>query len=218
MLNDKICSFVFQNFGRKSTQSKMRKKVVTDSLLQIAIILSLVRRNIDDYLHVLSGHLNDGELTDVFHGTTSAIAQTENYFSNWDRSSEGFIHPKNVERYMPDLYMRDIYSYRDVRNIVPATIDAYILPELETTANIAHSSHRSNEQLDTVDSSSETASPTGSLNFNWNNNQHHRNDNTLNGYASDSDSGVSDLNLDDVHTHEPPVGDELTLEVNYICG
>ena len=195
-----------------------RKKLVTDSLLQIALMLSLVRRHVDDYLSVLNGQYSDSELSDVFLGTTSAIAQTENYFSNWERSADGYVHPKNVERYMSDFYTRDIYSYRNVNRMVPARIEAYILPELQTRQRVQNiASHvddaSQTPQPGTSNTATTASSHTGadSLNLNWNNNLLDSNA-TLHGYGSDSDSGISDVNSEAASASERP-GDELTLEV-----
>ena len=105
----------------------MRSKVVTDSLLQIALLLSLVRSNIDDYLHLFAGYNHESEISDVLLGDASAIVQTNNYHNQWDRALDGFSHPKNIDRFLADFNVQDYYS----QNIRPTEIATYLLPEIQ---------------------------------------------------------------------------------------
>ena len=109
----------------------MRSKVVTDSLLQIALLLSLLRSNVDDYLHLFAGFSQDNEISDVILGDASAIVQTNNYHNQWDRSLDGFSHPKNIDRLFADHHIQDYYR----QSIQPAEIATYLLPVIQQTSS-----------------------------------------------------------------------------------
>lgn len=153
----------------------MRSKIVTDSLLQIALLLSLLRSNVDEYLHLFSGYSNEHDMSDVILGDASAIVQTNNHHNQWDRSLEGFSHPKNIERLLVDYNIPDLYR----QSIQPAEISTYLLPVIQQTEPIAASSN--------ADENS-NSSPAPNTNNNNNNNESYNGDSIALQWQADSNS------------------------------
>jgi len=87
------------------------KKHFTDGLLQLAIVLSLLRTDLNNYFNNFH---NYPEVQDIILGSSSAYVQSQNYHNNrWNRE-DGYSHPKQLENYQSSVF-RELHSLSDIR-------------------------------------------------------------------------------------------------------
>ena len=108
------------------------KKHVTDGVLQIAILLSILRTdlNLHNYLNLVGNHLTYPEIHDIILGSTSAYTQTSNFHNNqWHDGTSGYAHPKSIDNYYASSVFRELHSlshYRRFENL-PTNLESYLL-------------------------------------------------------------------------------------------
>ena len=184
------------------------KNPVTDGLLQIAILLSILRTdlNLHNYLNLVGNHLTYPEIHDIILGSTSAYTQTSNFHNNhWHEGTSEYSHPKSIDNYYASSVFRELHSlshYRRFENL-PTNLESYLL-----TAG---------EQLVTVpgdnanDNSNEVSSGSSSSGDNNNNVQQPSSPEG----AATSAAGSAEVESQSLPVNIlPSTGSELTTEVN----
>ena len=170
----------------------MEKKRLTDGLLQIAILLSLLRSNVDEYMHLISGYgTHEYELSEILLGSSSVITQTHRHNHNWDNNLGAYVHPKNIDSFISRSVFRDLHTLGDYNQIESPTIEAYLLPSLESRLQSENANSNSNEGA----SDNNNNSPQGTA--------------SENGSPNLSSSQDDDLQI----PLSPSIGDELSQEV-----
>lgn len=91
---------------------KMLKNYFTDSLIQIAIVLSLLRIDLQNYLN---SSLNDyPEVQEIVLGQSSAFTQTQFHHNQWLNSVDGLYglgrNSKNIETFYDESVFNDLHS------------------------------------------------------------------------------------------------------------
>lgn len=107
------------------------KKLITDGLLDIAIILSLLRTDIHNLINSEYDQLNHyPEIQEIILGSTSAYTQTHFHHNNWRNNLGGFAHPKSIitDNYFDSSVFRDLHSLGDYRRFdgIQTNINAYL--------------------------------------------------------------------------------------------
>lgn len=87
----------------------MLKQYFTDSLVQIAIILSLLRTDLNTYLN--NNYVNYPEVQDIILGQSAAYTQTS-FHNTYNLIDSQPVHPKSVD-YEPF----SSYIFRDIRSL-----------------------------------------------------------------------------------------------------
>lgn len=153
------------------------KNFLTDGLLDVAIILSLLRTDIHNLINSEYDQFNHyPEIQEIILGSTSAYTQTNFHNSNWRNSRGGFVHPKSVENFYESTIFRDLHSLGNYRRFegVHTSINAYLasspgaIPPSESEGastsqggNSHHSDNNNNDpETDPVSSASEQSLPT----------------------------------------------------------
>ncbi len=90
----------------------MMKKHFTDGLLQLAIVLSLLRTDINNYLNSYYGYYP--EIQEVILGSSSAYTQTHYHQNSWNQDI-GYPHPKSIDNYYANSVFRDLHSLSQYR-------------------------------------------------------------------------------------------------------
>ena len=151
----------------------MIKKVFTDGLLQIAIVLSLLRTDWNNYLNSLHDYQSYPEIQDIILGPLSGITQTDFHSQGWHPSSlGGYAHPKNLDNYNTHSVLRDLHQLSHYRRFdgVSTNIDAWLvnepgmvqLPSEEAETNEQSQTDENDNNLDAQADVQLTVQPEGS--------------------------------------------------------
>ena len=106
----------------------MLKQYFTDGLVQIAIVLSLLRTDLNSYLR--HNYVNYPEVQELILGPTAAYTQTNfhnNIYNSYYGSHE--IHRKSIDldtSYLSSIY-RDLRSVRHISNVRDRNIPTYLI-------------------------------------------------------------------------------------------
>ena len=109
------------------------KKFVTDGLLQIALLLSILRTdlNLHSYLNLVDNHLTYPEIHDIILGSSHAYTQTSNFHNNhWHNSiSGGYAHPKSIDNFYANSVFRELHSLSHYRRFgdVRTHLESYLV-------------------------------------------------------------------------------------------
>lgn len=182
-----------------------QKKDWRDSLLTLAVLLSLFRGDIDEYMR---GSLSSlPEVHEILLGPSAALTETQ--FHNLFNSIEGHhnVHPKNLDinwERRSESAFTDLHAlYRDDRRS-PQEITAFLLDRLETNparpfpfVNLVNNNNNANNAAVNTDSENnnddnnnvDNASPAGGVNLNEGNNE----EGTLPGAVAVAAPHVADL-------------------------
>ena len=123
----------------------MLKEYFTDGLIRIALIISLLRVNMNprDLLD------RNPDIEELLQGPTSAYTQARFHHQNWNQDIGAFIHPKHVDNGIDDL-LHDLHALGRFRNnhALNTVIDAYLVndPEPPNLAQEATSDNNNNER------------------------------------------------------------------------
>ncbi len=110
----------------------MWKKHFTDGVVQIALLLSLLRTDWNNYLNSLQGDSVD-DLQEIILGPMSGFTQTRWHGGPWLNQGIALLdHPKNhdLDRYYSSSILRELLSlgqYDRSSQIVQTRIDAYLV-------------------------------------------------------------------------------------------
>ena len=107
------------------------KKHLTDGLLDIALLLSLLRTDLHNLLNADHEVLfnNYPEIQEIFLGSTSAYTQTHNFHANnWHNSMGAFVHPKSIDNFYANSIFRDLHELSHYRRFdgIQTNINAYL--------------------------------------------------------------------------------------------
>lgn len=191
----------------------MKKHLVTDGLLQIALLLSILRTdlNLHNYLNLIDNNqLTYPEIHDIILGSTSAYTQTSNFHSNqWHDGLSGYSHPKSIDNYYASSIFRDLHSLSHYRrfNNVPTSLESYLLTAGEQVASFPGENANDNSNTASAGSSSGGGSYSSSSGDSNNNNVQ---PSSPEGAAGPAEFESQSLPVDNV----PPVASELSKEVN----
>lgn len=97
----------------------MIKEYFADGLLQIAIVLSLLRTDLDSFMGISYSRLRAyPELQETFLGSLSGFTQTDIHSRNrWNAAGlGGFVHPKSIDNFYSDSIFRDLHSLSHYQN------------------------------------------------------------------------------------------------------
>ncbi len=125
---------IFFNFQFSTLRRQIftMKKDIADGLLQVALILSILRTdlNLTSYLNLVNNQLNYPEIHDIILGSTSAYTQTSNFHHNsWhDSGLSGYAHPKSINNYFASEVFRELHSLSHYRRFgaLPTNVDSYL--------------------------------------------------------------------------------------------
>ena len=109
----------------------MMKKYFTDGLLQVAIVLSLMRTDLNDYLNNVVNTFQQENLEghDVIHGPTSAYTQA-NFHHLYHSDFSQAVHPKNIDNVISNSVLGDLHALGNLRRYnIETNIAAYIVGE-----------------------------------------------------------------------------------------
>ena len=188
------------------------KKQVTDGLLQIALLLSILRTdlNLHNYLNLVGNQFTYPEIHDILLGSTSAYTQTSNFHTNqWHDGTSGYAHPKSIDNYYASSVFRELHSLSHYRRFdnVPTNLDSYLLTAGEQLIPVP--GENANDNSNAVSTSSG-----GSLGDSNNNNVH--GPSSPEGAAS-SAAGPAESESQSPPANNAPIppsfGSELTKEV-----
>jgi nuclear factor erythroid 2-related factor 1/3 len=129
------------------------KKDLTDGLLQLAIVLSLFRTDLNNLHNYLNSYGHYPEIQEIILGSSSAYIQTHIHTTNWDNGI-GFSHPKNIDSYYSSSVFRELHSLAHYNSYQSATTDlnAWLVsgpaPALqgETSQNTQEAPHEQSEE------------------------------------------------------------------------
>ena len=130
----------------------MFKKYFTDGLIQVAIIISLLRSDVNNYINTLVDH-NYPEMQEIILGTSLAYTQTNFHRSNQQPDLGGYTHLKSLDSYYSSSVFRDLFTPESYRNSfhVPTNIDAWLVSDLQPPMlHAANTSTNDSEQASTV--------------------------------------------------------------------
>lgn len=101
------------------------KKYFTDGLLQLAIVLSLLRTDLNNYLNNLQ---NYPEVQEILLGPSSAYVQSQNFHNSRWSNELGYSHPKQIENYRSSI-LRELHSLSDFRRFegLDTGVDAWLV-------------------------------------------------------------------------------------------
>ncbi len=132
------------------------KKFVTDGLLQIALLLSILRTdlNLQNYLNLVDNHLTYPEIHDIILGSSSAYTQASNVHNNhWHDGVAGYANPKSIENYYANSVFSELHSlshYRRFGNI-RTNLESYLVTANEVSSPTTgdHASDNSDQAVST---------------------------------------------------------------------
>ena len=140
----------------------MLKQYFTDGLVQIAIVLSLLRTDLNSYLR--HNYVNYPEVQELILGPTAAYTQTNfhnNIYSSYYGSHE--IHRKSIDldtEYLSTIY-RDLRSLRHLSNVRDRNVPTYLIvggsnnfaidTGTENSQNEGDANDNSDNQLDSLE-------------------------------------------------------------------
>lgn len=118
---------------QKRKGSKMLKQYFTDGLVQIAIVLSLLRTDLNSYLN--SNYVNYPEIQEIIQGQTVAYTQTNFHLSQHTHLGSSELYRKNIELDPSTIYreLRTFHPY--VPHINRISVPTFLLLE-GTSSNI----------------------------------------------------------------------------------
>lgn len=102
----------------------MIKKQFTDGLLQIAIVLSLLRTDLN--LTNLNNYVNTfPEIQEIILGSSSAYTQTHDFHRHsWHNDGiNGYAHPKSIDNYYANSILSELHSLSRFRRVRQRDID-----------------------------------------------------------------------------------------------
>ena len=107
------------------------KKLFTDGLLQIAVVLSLLRTDWHNYINSLHNYHNYPEIQDIILGPLSGITQADFHSHGWHQNSLGYAHPKNVDSYYSHSILSDLHQLGPYRRFdgINTSVDAWLVNE-----------------------------------------------------------------------------------------
>ena len=120
------------------------KKYFTDGLIQIAILLSLLRTELNQ--NYLNNYYNNyPEIQEIILGSSSAYTQTNFHNHNWHNGGfSGYSHPKSIDNYYANSVFRELHSLSP--NVPFDRVDQYINAWLVTgPANLLLPSESAND-------------------------------------------------------------------------
>ncbi|XP_067687509.1 endoplasmic reticulum membrane sensor NFE2L1-like isoform X1 [Haliotis asinina] len=129
----------------------MIKQYFTDGLIQIAIILSLLRTDLNNW-HLHNNYINYPEVQDIILGQSFAYTTTNfhNQYNN-QNSPGGSVHPKNVDNDFFSSIFRDLRSLSRFRRFdgIATEVNAFLVSEttfgLPATAASGPQTHSSED-------------------------------------------------------------------------
>ena len=131
------------------------KKYFTEGLIQVAIVISLLRADVDNYINTFVDH-NYPEMQEIILGTSLGYAQTDFHRSNQQLDLGGYTQLKSLDSYYSSSVFRDLFTPETYRNTfhVPTNIDTWLVshlqPRMSHAANTT-STNNDSEQASTVD-------------------------------------------------------------------
>ena len=150
---------------KQDKQTKMRqKKDWRDSLLTLAVLISLFRGDIDEYMR--GSFANIPEVNEILLGQSAALTETQfhNLFNSFEGHRISDVHPKNLDI---DWHQRSVFTdlhtlYRE-NNQNEREVTAFLLDRLEPNAarpfpfinlvqNPANSNANGNDNVGNTDS------------------------------------------------------------------
>ena len=179
----------------------MTKKTLTDGLVQLAIVLSLLRTDlVDNYLN--SYYNRYPEIQEIVLGTSSAYTQTHFHNHNWQSQYGGVSYHKNIDNY----FIGDVF--RELRTLGSGSRFRRLETDVPTWLI-------SNPPTPLVSDTASEVSVAGVVNG------HSDNQNDINNVATQSSHQASastqqDETANDIALETPIerfLGDELTKEV-----
>lgn len=138
----------------------MLKQYFTDGLIQIAIAISLLRTDLNDYINVDSSQERTGIYEVILGSGTSAFIQTDIYGNNLFNDLGSSVHPKSIDNYIANSALRDLHLLGDYRNYINTNIDAYLVGQSENNSF----QHRQDSNDTTNNNNTETSSQDASSN------------------------------------------------------
>ena len=95
----------------------MMKKYFTDGLIQIAIVLSLLRTDLN--LNNLNSYYNTyPDIQEIILGSSSAYTQTHIHNQNWlNDGTNGYAHPKSIDNYYTNSIFSELHSLSRFRRM-----------------------------------------------------------------------------------------------------
>ena len=108
----------------------MLKQYFTDGLVQIAIVLSLLRTDLNHYIN--QNYVSYPEVQEIILGQTAAYTQTNFHNSYNTHLGSPEIYRKNIERYQPVIdgtILRELRSFRhiDLSDVRDRNVQAFLL-------------------------------------------------------------------------------------------
>ena len=129
----------------------MMKKYFTDGLIQIAIVLSLLRSDLHEYLHNIANDYSReryGVHEIILGSGTSAFTQTEHH-GDWYSDLSTTVHPKNIDNYISSSVFRDLHRLGNYQlNNVDTSIHAYLVPSSSSSSTSSSSSSSESDSSD----------------------------------------------------------------------
>ena len=170
----------------------MMKKYFHDGLLQLALVLSLMRVDLHNYLNTQY----DQDIQELILGPTSAFTQTRFHHQNWNHDVGGYVHPKHVDHHINDIF-RDLHALGQYNRDQGVDIDAYLVSNPQAPALPSENANLSNE-----------TDPSNS-----DNNNNEQSNNGTASTATGTATGSTDSNTEKEEVFTNPIGAELTKEV-----
>ena len=201
-------------FSLSVFHSRMLKDYFVDGLVQIAIVLSLLRTDLNNYINI--NYVNYPEVQEIILGSSAAYTQT-NFINNNFNSIYGRVHPKSVYNdVINDNLIEDLRSLtrfsswqrsHSARQIATFLVGLNNLPEVARTP-VEQTSTISNTETNTENSDLESGN--GNTNTNQEVNDNEQYEEVIIGGDSNTSNTVLSSNAQDL-------GDiqfgELTREV-----
>ena len=171
------------------------KKYLADGLLQLAILLSLMKFDLNGW----NSFISHPEIHEIVLGSSSAYTQTNFHSGMWN-DHIGISHPKNIDNIQNSLLLQDLHSLGEIYRYDQVTTN---IAWLGSPGPGSFSGNLENENIDNGMEEPATPDP---------------NNNLQESGPNGSNQGEEPVAYENAHGPlEPPFpvgGDELTKEVN----
>jgi len=132
----------------------MFKKYFTDGLIQVAIVISLLRTDVNNYINTLVDNSYQ-EMQEIIMGTSLAYTQTNFHRSGQMPVLGGYTNLKSLVSYYSNSPFQDLLTPESYRNSfhVPTNIDMWLVSDLQPPKlQDANTSTNDSEHASMVDS------------------------------------------------------------------
>lgn len=138
----------------------MLKQYFTDGLVQIAIVLSLLRTDLNSYLN--GNYVNYPEIQEIMQGQTVAYTQTNFHLLQHTHLGSSELYRKNIELDPSTIYRELRTFHPSVSRINQISVPTFLLLEgtssnifsQDTSTSDEDENEDANNNIDNVDSSS----------------------------------------------------------------